>query len=65
MGLNVFILAGGFGTRLDFEGKLKTKPMVSCFMVAVVRQRTFHFKKRLLNLKAALAQRYIPLVRAR
>lgn len=26
--MKVFILCGGFGTRLDYEGKLKAKPMV-------------------------------------
>ena len=27
--MKVFILCGGFGTRLDYEGKLKAKPMVT------------------------------------
>ncbi|MDC0972209.1 sugar phosphate nucleotidyltransferase [Candidatus Pelagibacter sp.] len=27
--MKIFILCGGFGTRLDFEGKLKAKPMVT------------------------------------
>ena len=26
--MKIFILCGGFGTRLDYEGKLKAKPMV-------------------------------------
>ena len=26
--MKVFILCGGFGTRLDYDGKLKAKPMV-------------------------------------
>ena len=26
--MKVFILCGGYGTRLDHEGKLKAKPMV-------------------------------------
>ena len=26
--MKVFILCGGFGTRLDFEGKVIAKPMV-------------------------------------
>ena len=26
--MKVFILCGGFGTRLDYEGQLKAKPMV-------------------------------------
>ena len=26
--MKTFILCGGFGTRLDYEGKLKAKPMV-------------------------------------
>ena len=26
--MKIFILCGGFGTRLDHEGKLKAKPMV-------------------------------------
>ena len=26
--MKVFILCGGFGTRLDYEGKIKAKPMV-------------------------------------
>ena len=26
--MKVFILCGGFGTRLDHEGKIKAKPMV-------------------------------------
>tara|TARA_B100001057_G_scaffold239402_1_gene239652 strand:+ start:5184 stop:5429 length:246 start_codon:yes stop_codon:yes gene_type:complete len=26
--MKTFILCGGFGTRLDLEGKLKAKPMV-------------------------------------
>ena len=27
--MKIFILCGGYGTRLDFEGKLKAKPMVT------------------------------------
>ena len=27
--MKIFILCGGFGTRLDFEGKLKAKPMIT------------------------------------
>ena len=26
--MKTFILCGGFGTRLDYEGKLKAKPMI-------------------------------------
>ena len=26
--MKIFILCGGFGTRLDHEGKLKAKPMI-------------------------------------
>ena len=26
--MKTFILCGGFGTRLDYEGKVKAKPMV-------------------------------------
>ena len=26
--MKIFILCGGFGTRLDYEGQLKAKPMV-------------------------------------
>ncbi len=26
--MKIFILCGGFGSRLDYEGKLKAKPMV-------------------------------------
>jgi glucose-1-phosphate cytidylyltransferase len=26
--MKIFILCGGFGSRLDYEGKLKAKPMI-------------------------------------
>ena len=26
--MKIFILCGGFGTRLDYEGKLNAKPMI-------------------------------------
>ena len=47
--MKVFILCGGFGTRLDYEGKIKAKPMVEIGKKPILMHSNGNFKYKVLT----------------